>query len=235
MLVYPVLHFVYTDFVASIVPPWIPWHLFWTYFTAGTIFAAGLAMVFRKYDHLAALLLGIEISLFCLLIHVFLLLRLPGDTWAARPDFGAVPNRWVNAPKDLGMAGACFVLAAGRWGYLRTLGRLILAISLAWFGVLHFVYPVFAPGIPPMQPEIGFPLPGRLFWVDLTGAALIAGAVSIGANRYTKQVALALGLMILAFDLLDWMPAFVSHPIQLTGNWLKDLGVAGGVFLLAER
>jgi hypothetical protein len=37
MLGYPVLHCVYTDFVASIIPPWIPWHLFWIYFTAMTI------------------------------------------------------------------------------------------------------------------------------------------------------------------------------------------------------
>ena len=39
MLAYLVLHFVYTDFVASIVPPWIPCHMFWTYFTAYAIFA----------------------------------------------------------------------------------------------------------------------------------------------------------------------------------------------------
>jgi len=71
MLVYPVLHFVYTDFVASIIPPWIPWHLFWTYFTAVTIMAAGVAIVFKKHAQLAATLLGIEIFLFCALIHVF--------------------------------------------------------------------------------------------------------------------------------------------------------------------
>jgi hypothetical protein len=41
------------------------WHLFWTYFTAVTIMAAGVSIVFRKYAQLAATLLGIQIFLFC--------------------------------------------------------------------------------------------------------------------------------------------------------------------------
>jgi hypothetical protein len=30
-----------------------------------------------------------------------------------------------------------------------------------------------------------------------------------------------------------WGPRFVSHPTDLWGNWLKDLGMAGGALLLA--
>ncbi|MGO4881253.1 MAG: hypothetical protein ACLP59_10565 [Bryobacteraceae bacterium] len=242
MLIYPVLHFIYTDFVASIIPPWIPWHFFWTYFTAVTIFAAGLAMVFNKQTQLAATLLGIEIFLFCALIHLFLIVPGWGGAWAQRAMFGDLPSRLMNFPKDLGMSGACFILAgtsAGPFGKstrdaLLLIGRLILALVIADFGVLHFVYPNFAPGIEPMSSTLPFPIPGHLFWVYLTAVALLILAASIAFNWRTRRAALALGLLIVAFDLLTWGPDFIAHPGDLTGNWLKDLGIAGGAFILAE-
>jgi uncharacterized membrane protein len=88
MLIFPVLHFVYPKFVASIIPPWIPWHMFWTYFTAVTIFAAGLSILFEKHPYWPAALLATEIFLFCVLIHVFLLFHGTGDAWAERPMQG---------------------------------------------------------------------------------------------------------------------------------------------------
>jgi len=27
----------------------------------------------------------------------------------------------------------------------------------------------------------------------------------------------------------------IAHPIELTGNWLKDIGIAGGAFILAKK
>jgi len=243
MLIYPVLHFIYTDFVAGIIPPWIPWHLFWTYFTAITIFASGVSIVFRKYAQLSATLLGVEIFLFCALIHVFLVLDRPGDAWAGRAMFGDMPSRWMNFPKDLGMSGACFIFAGTQAGALGmsarhkilTLGRLILALCTAAFGVLHFIYPAYAPGIPPMSASVSFPIPGHAFWVYLTAVALLILAACLAANWHTREAALVLGLTIVVFDLLTWGPVFIVHPMELTGNFLKDIGIAGGAFVLADR
>ena len=242
MFVFPVLHFFYPDFVASIVPPWIPWHLFWTYFTALTIIAAGLSIVSGKYAGVAATLLGIEIFLFCALIHVPLLLNRPGDAWAGAAMFGSMPSRRVNAFKDFGLCGAVFVFAgmqlresrrsAGR--VLMTIGSLILALSIAGFGVLHFLYPAFAPGIPPMQVNISFPIPGHLLWVYLTGVFFVVSALCLAINQKVKTAATLVGLVILLFDLLTWVPIFIVNPIRMTGNWLKDIGIVGGVFILAE-
>jgi uncharacterized membrane protein len=242
MLVYPVLHFVYPDFVASIIPPWIPWHMFWTYFTAITIMAAGVSIVFRKHAQLAATLLGIEIFLFCALIHVFLIFHRPGDTWAERSMFGNLPSRLINAPKDLGLSGAVFIFAGTQSKAFRTsgrdnlllFGRIIFSACIAAFGVLHFVYPAFAPGIPPMSADISFPIPGHLSWVYLTAVALLVSAACIATNKGARPAATLLGLTIVLFDLLTWVPVFTVHPIQMTGNWLKDLGIAGGAFILAD-
>ena len=40
--------------------------------------------------------------------------------------------------------------------------------------------------------------------------------------------------MIVLFDLLTWVPVFIAQPMQLTGSWLKDIGIAGGAFILAD-
>jgi hypothetical protein len=85
-----------------------------------------------------------------------------------------------------------------------------------------------------MSPNIPFPIPGHLFWVYLTGAALLAFAACIATNQRARLAAMLLGLTIVLFDLLTWVPVFLVHPVQLTGNWLKDIGIAGGAFVLAD-
>jgi uncharacterized membrane protein len=241
MLIYPVLHFVYMGFVERIVPPWIPWHPFWTVFTALTIFAAGLAIVTGKLLEPAAALLGLEILLFCLLIHLFLLLRLPGDVWARGAMFGDLPSRLINAPKDLGMSGACFILAgtaaatrAGqRRNWLLVLGLTLYSFAILDLAALHFVYPAYAPGLEPMQANVVFLLPGNRVLAYLTAIWFIAAIAMIVSRRYAYAAALGLALTMLVFDLLLWVPAFVRDPSLLTGNWLKDLGIIGGTLILA--
>jgi putative oxidoreductase len=85
-----------------------------------------------------------------------------------------------------------------------------------------------------MFDAIKFPIPGHLFWVYLTGAALLAAGVSILINWQTRLATTAIGIMLLVFDLLTWGPRFFPHPGALAGNWLKDLGVIGGVLILAS-
>jgi uncharacterized membrane protein len=235
-----VLHFIYTDFVASLVPPWIPWHLFWTYFTAVTIFAAGLAIVFRKQSYWAAILLGIEILLFCALIHLKILFHRPDDPWATRALFGDLPGRVINAFKDFGLGGAVLLFAGtqaspqpGRINWPLRIGQAIVAISLIAFGLLHFLYPAFAPGIEPISASVPFPIPGGSFWVYLTGAALVAGGLILLMHKESLTLTAFLGTGILLFELLTWLPRFASNPGDLTGNWLKDLGIIGGVLVLA--
>jgi uncharacterized membrane protein YphA (DoxX/SURF4 family) len=245
MLIFPIFHYLYPTGVAGIIPPWIPGRLFLNYFTAVTIQAAGLAFVLLipKYTRLAALLLGVEILLFTLLIHTFLIFPIPGVAWGTSPDFGDIGGRLINCFKEVGMTGACFIFAgilseswpAGRSNFLFTTGRIILGISVTAFGLLHFLYPVFGPGIPPMRETVGFPLPGHAFWVYLTGVALDIGGLCILTNTRVRQVGVLLGMMVLVFCLLTYIPRFVANPGgEWGGGYLKDLGIAGGLLILAR-
>jgi uncharacterized membrane protein YphA (DoxX/SURF4 family) len=114
-----------------------------------------------------------------------------------------------------------------------TTGRIILGIALTAFGLLHFIYPAFGPGIPPMQDEIGFPLAGHAFWVYLSGASLLTGGLCILTDTRVRQAATLLGIMILVFCLLTYLAWIPAHPAQWVGNWPKDIGIIGGVFILA--
>ena len=47
-VVFGVDHLLYLRFVASLVPSWIPWHMFWAYLTAFAFIAAGLSIGTRQ-------------------------------------------------------------------------------------------------------------------------------------------------------------------------------------------
>lgn len=85
LLVFAVQHIIYAGFVADIVPVWIPWHLFWTYFVAAVFIAAALSIVAGPMRWWAATLLGVQFLLWVPLVHIPLVLRAPasGNQWSS--------------------------------------------------------------------------------------------------------------------------------------------------------
>jgi uncharacterized membrane protein len=63
-------HFVYSDFVTSMVPRWIPGQRFWTYFTGVALIAGGTGILVRPTARLAATLSALMIFLWVLLLHI---------------------------------------------------------------------------------------------------------------------------------------------------------------------
>jgi hypothetical protein len=69
LVVFAVQHFMYARFVATLVPAWIPGHLFWAYFTGLAFVAAALAIATKNMVRLAAMLLGTMFLLWVVLLH----------------------------------------------------------------------------------------------------------------------------------------------------------------------
>ncbi len=64
------MHFLYADFVATLIPAWIPGHLFWTYFAAVALLAGALGMFIPKTEYLAASLSALMIFLWVIILHL---------------------------------------------------------------------------------------------------------------------------------------------------------------------
>ncbi|MEO5975940.1 MAG: hypothetical protein ABIS36_12510 [Chryseolinea sp.] len=70
MLIFAGSHFVFTDFVSSMVPKWIGVPLFWTYFVGVALLLSACAMIFKIWIRLGAFLLAIMLFLFLIFFHV---------------------------------------------------------------------------------------------------------------------------------------------------------------------
>ena len=69
-LLYVGLHFGQPIVGASLVPEWIPFPLFWNYFTGCCILAFIVSALWGKYDKLAAVLMVLYVFLMIVLVHL---------------------------------------------------------------------------------------------------------------------------------------------------------------------
>jgi uncharacterized membrane protein YphA (DoxX/SURF4 family) len=72
------------------VPRWIPGHVFWTYFAGIALIAGGLGILIPKLTYLAALLTGIMIFLWIVLLHITRALAAPHDANETTSVFEAI-------------------------------------------------------------------------------------------------------------------------------------------------
>jgi len=104
MITFGIDHFLYTEHVATMVPRWIPGHIFWTYFAGAALICSGTAIIFKIKLRVVALLQGTMIFLWFVLLHI--------PDAIAHP-FIAKGNEVVSAADALGFSGIAFVLASG--------------------------------------------------------------------------------------------------------------------------
>ncbi|HTD98887.1 MAG TPA: hypothetical protein VK668_06350 [Mucilaginibacter sp.] len=102
MVVFGYSHFVYTDFVVTLVPNWIPGHLFWTYFSAVALMLSGLAIILNIQRRTAAALLGIMLFLWVIILHI--------PRGIADPHSGN-GNEWTSVFEALAFSGIAFLVA----------------------------------------------------------------------------------------------------------------------------
>lgn len=68
--VFAATHFIYPDFVAALIPTWIPARLFWAWFTGAAHLLAGLAIVSNIQARLAGTLAGAMYGSWALILHL---------------------------------------------------------------------------------------------------------------------------------------------------------------------
>lgn len=111
---------------------------------------------------------------------------------------------------------------------LSKIGKYLFALPMGIFGLFHFMNGSQMAGM--------VPIPGGVFWVYLTGAALLAACISILINTKAKLACTLLGVMLLIFMLSIHLPAVLSGGGSSAMTMLlKDTALAGGAWILAGQ
>jgi uncharacterized membrane protein YphA (DoxX/SURF4 family) len=70
MIEFGVDHILYIENIATLVPAWISGSVFWTYFAALALIGSGLAIILNVKVRLVAMLLGVMIFMWFILLHI---------------------------------------------------------------------------------------------------------------------------------------------------------------------
>lgn len=224
-------HFTLTKVIASIVPKYIPWHLFWAYFVGTCFIVGGFALVTRIQDRLAASLFGLTFFLFVVMMDA------PG--WVRQPH-----SRFAAALtlRELSFSGGALALAAtlmkqGRENGSRVLGtiaRYFIAIPVLFYSMEQFLHADHVPGIPleKMMPAYIF---AHSFWTYLAAVVYVIAGAFLLAGKKTRAAATWIGLTVLVVELAVYLPIAVMERASLEGfNYMADtLMYCGAVLLLA--
>jgi putative oxidoreductase len=108
---------------------------------------------------------------------------------------------------------------------LPKIGRFMYAIPMGVFGMMHFMNAEMMAGM--------VPIPGGVFWVYVTGVALIAATISIISGKHAVLATQLLGLLLLSFALTIHLPTLLGGDQAGMSMLLKDLSLSGGAFVLS--
>lgn len=108
------------------------------------------------------------------------------------------------------------------------LGKYLLAVPMAVFGIFHFMG---ANNMAGMVPSF---IPGGVLWVYVTGAALIAAAVAIIIGKKAKLASFLLAVLLLVFVLAIHLKGAMGGDQMAMASLLKDLAIAGGALVFAS-
>ncbi len=102
---------------------------------------------------------------------------------------------------------------AARTARLYQVARVGLGLCTISFTLAQIVYLRPTAGLVP-----AWILPNQMFWAILTTIAFALAAVAILINRYAQLAMRLMGLMIVVFGLLVWVPHVIAQP-QSHSNW----------------
>ena len=223
-------HFTLTKIIASLVPKWIPWHLFWAYLVGSCFILAALSLVTKIQPRLSASLLALTFFLFVVLMDV------PG--WLRNPH-----NRFALALalRELSFSGGPLALAASlseSWHkrgsqVAATIARYFVTVPVLFYSYEQFLHADHVAGIPleMIPPAWVYPQ----IWCYLAAVVYAVAGVLLLIGKKTRAAATYVGLTVLFIVLVEYVPIAVVGRASLEAfNYLADtLMFCGTVLLLA--
>src|SRR5579862_2019042 len=239
LAVFGALHLTAAQSLMTMVPSYMPWHLFWAYFFGVAMLAASLSMATKIQVRWSGLLFGIAMFLF-----------------VAMMDFPGVlsdlHNRiaWELMFRELSFGAGAWMLAAAtmtgseqqsKRKAFAALGCVIIGITTVLYGVENFLHPINVPAVP-LEMVMPTWIPARPLIGYLTAVFLVIAGVGILSMKKARMAATYLGTWIVLLVLFVYGPILISalsNPstgVKVEGiNYFADtLLFAGTVLALAS-
>jgi hypothetical protein len=243
LAVFGALHLAAAKALATMVPSYMPWPLFWAYFFGFALLAASLSIATKILVPWSGLLFGIAMFCFVAMMDIPGALQTPGDR------FG-----WILAIRELAFGAGAWLLAAGAMTQTTTnsttnaatpqvkttfltIGRVVVGITAIFYGVEFFLHPQGVPGLP-LQKMMPDWIPAHLLINYLTGAILVVSGAAILLAKKTRLAATYLGAWIVLLVVVVYGPILISalaNPsteVKIEGiNYFFDTLLFAGVIL----
>ena len=239
LAVFGALHLAAAEGLATMVPSYMPWKLFWAYFFGFALLAASLSIATKIQVRWSGLLFGIAMFLFVAMLDI------PGSLANPKDRFG-----WTLTLREMTFGGGGWVLAGnamreqgrGQGGSkLITVGRVLIGITAIFYGIENSLHPANVPGVP-LQKLMPAWIPAHLLIGWLTGAILVGAGVCILLDKRTRMAATYLGTWIVLLVLFIYGPILIaalanpSTDIKVEGiNYFFDTLLFTGVILALAR
>ena len=109
-------------------------------------------------------------------------------------------------------------------------GRVIYALPFMVFGAFHLSKAAMMAGMVPAW------VPGGILWIYITGAAMIAAAISIIINVLAYWACLGLALLMLTFVVTVHIPNLSNPQMAMMAmpGLLKDTSLAGAALFIGS-
>lgn len=192
LAVFSAEHFTVARALMPAVPNWLPYPLFWVYFVGAALVSAAISFIAWQQVRWSAPLLGL---LFLIIVTT---VDLPNLSKGMQERL-----LWTLLARELSFAAGAMVLAGSVWpagnraaGALRSIGRIIVAIVMVFYGVEHFLYPRFVTGVPLGKPMPAW-MPASTVIAYVVGVSLVLGGFGLLVRRTTGIAAACGGALLL--------------------------------------
>ena len=225
-------HFLAARDLMPIVPKWLPAPLFWTYFVGAGLLAAAISFIAWRHVRWSATLLAL---LFLIIVVTIDLPNLPAH----------IHERlfWTLTVRELAFAGGAMVLAGSVWPRGRPagtalilLGRGIVATVFVFYGIQHFLFPRFVPGVP-LEKLTPAWIPAPTVLAYAVGITLLFAGVGLLIQRTVRIAAAGSGIVLLLLTAFFYVPILaleIHSPLAVEGmNYVGDTLLFAATALLA--
>lgn len=221
-------HFTQTPIIASLVPPWIPFHDFWTYSIGAGFIAAGISIVTGLLTRLSASLVALTFLVF--------VITMDAPAWTrALSDRIAL----TLTARELSFCGGALALVAtltprgATADRLATIARFFVAIPVLVFSYEQFLHGDHVPGIPLERLTPSYVIGGAV-WTYVAAVVYAIAGVLLVAGRHRRAAATWVGLTVLVVVGAVYVPIEVVDRASLGSgfNFLADTLMFGGAVLL---